>query len=68
MSHPNFTHDENGNLVIPGNLEKLPKIATYDGNPKILKANVKVAYEPWQLEEIAKCATDINYFHIFINQ
>ena len=49
-------------LVIPGTLSSLPKEATYEGNKTIKRAGVQIGYEPWQVEEIIKCANDIEYF------
>lgn len=54
--------DKDGTIVIPSNLEKLPKCCTYDGNPQIKRANVKIAYEPEHALELARCASDVNYF------
>ena len=34
----------------------------YLGNPKLKKANVPMEFTPDQIEEIGKCARDIEYF------
>jgi hypothetical protein len=60
----NLTHrlSPDGKIIISGTLPELPKIACYDGNVLIKKSGVLIEYEHWQIEEIAKCATDIEYF------
>ena len=34
----------------------------YLGNPKLKKANVEMEFTPDQIQEIGKCARDIEYF------
>lgn len=51
-----------GKILIKGDLKELPKVCCYDNVPNLKKAEVLIDYEPWQLEEIAKCAMDIEYF------
>lgn len=58
----NYRLSPDGKIIISGKLKELPKIACYDGNILIKKAGVLIEYEQWQIEEIAKCATDIEYF------
>lgn len=40
-------------------MSKFPK---FQGNALIRKGGYKLEYEPWQLEEIFKCASDAGYF------
>lgn len=48
--------------VLPGNLERLPKSHTYDGQPLIKRANVKIKMSKAQIAEVVKCAKDVIYF------
>jgi len=50
------------NTPLPGSLKELPRWATYQGNKLIKKSNVKIQFEEWQIEEIAKCVNDVTYF------
>lgn len=65
-----FKINSDGKIVISGNLKELPKDCCYDNIPNLKKPGVLIEYEPWQLEEIAKCAIDIEYFctkYVYIN-
>jgi hypothetical protein len=50
------------NIPISGDLEKLPKHCTYDGNSNIKKAGVQIEYSEEQIQEIIKCKNDLLYF------
>lgn len=62
MAKKDYYIDGDGCVVLPSNTTSLPPIARYDGKPKIKRADVKMEYTEAQLEEIARCAQDVEYF------
>ena len=62
MAKKDYYMDEDGNPVLPSNTTLLPKIARYDGKPKIKRAGIKMELTREQLEEMAKCSADVEYF------
>jgi hypothetical protein len=58
----NYRYTPDGKMIVSGSLEELPLECCYDKLPNIKKANILVEYTEEQISEIAKCATDIEYF------
>ena len=57
-----YRYTSDGKIIVSGSLEELPRELCYDKIPNLKKTGILVEFTPEQIEEMAKCATDIEYF------